>query len=310
MTNTTTARKMSPSELAKCREKLRHQWENKKFEKDLLYCAWEVAYCVAAVLYKEYGASKVAVCGSLAERDWFTKNSDIDMAVWGISDDQCLKTICKKVNHNHKHHRIDLIDYEGVNCHFRKRVKQQVIHIKKSETYDHMMSDGIYPTTLEENENTYEKYKNRLIQYVKDGRHNINQVIDRIMKKLKEIEENTIKVDKNIIDCLAYRVATVYQCIANILKHIVRMVDMCVPTYWDSSDELLTQIAEQKVTRPHVLTHETISRLKPLLAHRNDYNNSATFVFEDVKRLAMQLKELVPIVFKELDTFAAFLSDT
>ncbi|MCY4401648.1 MAG: hypothetical protein OXD54_03650 [Candidatus Poribacteria bacterium] len=305
----TTTTEMSSCELAKRRENLRNQWENRQVDEELLKRAWEAAHSVATVLYEDYGASKVAVFGSLAERDWFVQESDIDIAVWGISDGQNLRTICQKEGFDNKHFKFDLIDYDGVNDYFRNRVSQQTIPINKGEKYDYNIFDKIY-STIEENENKYEKYKSRLIQYVEDGHHNIDDNFDGIMKKLRKIEVNTIKVDNNIIDCLAYRVATVYHCIANILKHIARMVDMCVPAYWDSSDELLTQIAEQKATRPRVLTHETISRLNPLLKHRNDYNNSVTFVFEDVKKLGMQLKELVPIVFIELDTFVAFLSET
>ena len=83
-----TADKMSPSELAKCSENLRRDWENRKVDKELVQRAWIDAQRVATVLYQKYGASKVAVFGSLIDQVLFDKHSDIDMVIWGLSDDK------------------------------------------------------------------------------------------------------------------------------------------------------------------------------------------------------------------------------
>ncbi len=47
--------------------------------------AWELAHKAARVLREEFGASKVVVFGSLAHRAWFSSQSDIDIAAWGIA---------------------------------------------------------------------------------------------------------------------------------------------------------------------------------------------------------------------------------
>jgi predicted nucleotidyltransferase len=46
--------------------------------------AWQVARAAAALLRREFGASRVVVYGSLADRARFTRWSDIDLAAWGI----------------------------------------------------------------------------------------------------------------------------------------------------------------------------------------------------------------------------------
>ena len=73
-----TAREMSPSELAECRENLKRQWENRRVDKALLQRAWAAAHRVAILLYQDFGAARVAVFGSLAELERFTKVSDTD----------------------------------------------------------------------------------------------------------------------------------------------------------------------------------------------------------------------------------------
>ncbi len=45
------------------------------------------------MLYEDFGATQVAVFGSLAERDWFSKWSDIDIAVWGIPPEKYFRAV-------------------------------------------------------------------------------------------------------------------------------------------------------------------------------------------------------------------------
>jgi len=52
--------------------------------------AWEVARTAADLLRIEYGATRVVVFGSLAQKPLFTPWSDIDLAVWGIKPEQYL----------------------------------------------------------------------------------------------------------------------------------------------------------------------------------------------------------------------------
>ena len=72
MRRAATISEMSPSELAKCRENLKRRWENRQVDKELLQRAWETAHSLATVLYRDFGATKVAVFGSLTEPERFT----------------------------------------------------------------------------------------------------------------------------------------------------------------------------------------------------------------------------------------------
>ena len=79
-----TAKDLSPEELAEHRQRLDQHLQNRKVDEALLQRAWQTAHRVAAMLYKDFGATQVAVFGSLTKRESFSKWSDIDIAVWGI----------------------------------------------------------------------------------------------------------------------------------------------------------------------------------------------------------------------------------
>jgi len=52
--------------------------------------AWELARQAAARLKAEFGVERVMVFGSLTQPDRFTQWSDIDLAVWGLNDQNWL----------------------------------------------------------------------------------------------------------------------------------------------------------------------------------------------------------------------------
>ncbi len=55
--------------------------------------AWELARQAAARLKAEFGVERVMVFGSLAQADRFTQWSDIDLAVWGLTNQNWLKAM-------------------------------------------------------------------------------------------------------------------------------------------------------------------------------------------------------------------------
>ena len=123
---------ITPEELAACRKQLERRWKSRKVDEALLERAWQVAYKIATLLYDEFGATQVAVFGSLAEPLGFTKSSDIDIAVWGLSDKAHSK-VNGKVMDIDTGFKIDLINFYTTKGLFRERIQQQAIPIKKGE---------------------------------------------------------------------------------------------------------------------------------------------------------------------------------
>ena len=57
--------------------------------------AWELARQAAALLKKEFGATQVMLFGSLAHGHWFSRTSDIDLAVWDLQGEDYFIVVAK-----------------------------------------------------------------------------------------------------------------------------------------------------------------------------------------------------------------------
>ena len=82
------------------------------------------------MLYEDFGATQVAVFGSLAEQDWFSKTSDIDIVVWGLSCDSYLDALWKTRDFASEF-KIDLVNFHSAKGRFRDRIQCQAVHIQK-----------------------------------------------------------------------------------------------------------------------------------------------------------------------------------
>ena len=305
-------RQMSPSELAKCRENLKRQWENRRVDKALLQRAWETAHRVATVLYKDFGASKVAVFGSLAERRWFTKNSDIDIIVWGVPYNKCLDALWKTKGLSSEF-KIDLIDFETSDVLFRERILDQAIPIDKAEMDGFRLMGKAVPTIGVETGEIYEVNRDKLIQRITGERGKIERVVASITELLQEIEVAVPRHRKFFEELTAKKLVEVYSGIERIFERIAREVDMHTPTGNQWHNDLLQQMAERRPEqRPPVITQKTLLRLKELLDFRHKVNNiyGDELIYEKAEEHAKPIAELFTAVSEELNRFIAFLTET
>ena len=311
MHSATTAREMSPSELTECRENLRRQWENRKVDEKLLQRAWEAAHRVATVLYQDYSASKVAVFGSLTERECFTENSDIDMIVWGISYNKCLDALWETEGLSSEF-KIDLIDFESSNGLFRQRILNQAIPIDKDETDILKLMNKTYSILYAETEGTYAVNRDRLIQRISDERTKIERTVRSITNALQDINVVAVNHRKYVEKTIASDLAEVYRGIEIIFERIAREVDMHMPSGDRWHNDLLTQMAEPKGERPPVISEKTCRKLKRLLKFRHRVNNIYRYelIYEKAEKHAKRVGKLFKNVSEELDAFATFLNET
>ncbi len=74
---------------------------------------WEKAYGrlpqLLTVLREQFGATRVVVFGSLADKDRYTRWSDIDLAAWGIPPERFYEAI-DTLNDLSKDIKVDLVD--------------------------------------------------------------------------------------------------------------------------------------------------------------------------------------------------------
>jgi predicted nucleotidyltransferase len=55
--------------------------------------AWKLARTAASLLKDKFGATRVAVFGSLVQPKLFHRRSDVDLAVWGIDESEYYRAV-------------------------------------------------------------------------------------------------------------------------------------------------------------------------------------------------------------------------
>ncbi|MDE0555520.1 MAG: nucleotidyltransferase domain-containing protein [Candidatus Poribacteria bacterium] len=283
-----TAKNLSPEELAEYSRRLNQHLQNRKVDEALLQRAWQTVYRVAAMLYKDFGATQVAVFGSLAERAWFSKWSDIDLAVWGIPNDKYFRAVAATSDISGLF-KIDLVDFENSKELFQEKIQSQLIAIEKGAIY--------------------KVDRSALMQRISDERHKIEETIEKIAERLEKIktapaeyrEEIETTIAKNLVDC--------YSGIENIFRRIALDIDLRMPDGGRWHKELLTQMAEPQGERQPVISQETFEILEELLQFRHVFNNiyGGELVYKQTERNAKQVGELFNRFSKELDVFTAYL---
>lgn len=306
MRRATTTSEMSPSELAKCRENLKRQWENRRVDKELLQRAWETARRLATVLYRDFGATKVAVFGSLTDPKRFTENSDIDVVVWGVSYNKCLDALWETKGLNPEF-KIDIINFKSVDRLFRERVLSEAIPIDKVGTDVLTLVNVSYP----ENGETYIVNRNRLIQRISDERTKIDRTIGGILELLQEIEVATPHHRKFFEELTAKKLAEVYSGIERIFERIANEIDKQLPKGERWHTDLLTQMAERRPERPPIINKDIQRKLGQLLRFRHKVNNiyGEEVIYEKAEEHAKLITELFTEVSEELDTFIDYLTE-
>ena len=302
-----TTGEMSPSELAECRENLKRQWENRRIDKQLLQRAWETAHRLATVLYRDFGATKVAAFGSLTEPERFTEHSDIDIVVWGVSYNKCLDALWETKGLNPEF-KIDIINFKSINSLFRERILNQAIPIDKAGTNVLRLVNGSTP----ENGEIYIVNRTKLIQRISDERTKIERTVRGIANALQDIEIIAANHKKYVEKTIASDIAEVYSGIERIFERIAREVDMQMPRGSRWHNDLLEQMAERQPERPPVISSNTLPKLKELLNFRHKVNNIYRYelIYEKAEEHAKPIGDLFATVSKELDTLIAFLTET
>ena len=284
-----TTKDLSPEELKEYHLRLDKHFQNRKpVDEALLQRAWQTAHRIAVMLYEDFGATQVAVFGSLAEQESFSKWSDIDIAVWGIPNDKYFRAMSEAVNISGLF-KVDLVDFENSKELFREKIQSQLIPIKKGAIY--------------------KVNKSALIQRISDERNKIEETIGKITERLEKIktapaeyrEEIETTIAKNLVDC--------YRGMENIFRRIALDVDLRIPDGSRWHKELLTQMVEPQVERQPVISQESLAHLQELLEFRHVFNNiyGEELVYEQTERNAKQVGELFNSLSKELDAFIAYL---
>jgi len=90
--------------------------------------AWQLAMRAASLLKESFSAKKVVVFGSLAKHSLFTRWSDVDLATWGIPDDQFYAAV-GAVTGLTTDFKVDLVDAAACRESLRKAIETEGIEV-------------------------------------------------------------------------------------------------------------------------------------------------------------------------------------
>jgi len=90
--------------------------------------AWEVARRAARLLREKYEATRVVLFGSLAHEAWFTPDSDIDLAAWGIPAERFYRAVAE-VTGMSPIFKIDLVDGETCRASLRAVLEREGVEL-------------------------------------------------------------------------------------------------------------------------------------------------------------------------------------
>ncbi len=90
--------------------------------------AWDVARAAARLLREDFAAQRVVVFGSLTHQAWFGPASDIDLAAWGIPDDQYYRAVAA-VTGISPDFKVDLVDPDSCQESLRRVIEKEGIEI-------------------------------------------------------------------------------------------------------------------------------------------------------------------------------------
>ena len=294
-----TAKELSPEELKQYRLRLNQHFQNRDPVDEALLCrAWQIACQVAVMLYENFGATQVAVFGSLAERDWFSKQSDIDIAVWGLPSNNYFSAVAETIGFS-REFKIDLVRFESCKSAFRKRVQSQAITIQK---------DGTPGNALRDNETNKMKWE-KSVQRISEERTKVKRSAEQIREDLQRIEEAPIEYRRSLEAFVARHLFDFYKGLESIFQRIAREVDRTLPSAEEWHKDLLQQMTESSSIRPSVLSQETGSELQNLRGFRHVfiYIYADELDYEQSLENAERVKTIFPRISAELDIFITWL---
>ena len=103
---------ITPEKMAQYRQTVQQRRTAEKARLDERFVQGQaIARQLAALLRRDFGAERVVLFGSLTDRDLFHDRSDIDLAAWGIPEQDYLKAVAAVTSFTTSFH-IDLARME------------------------------------------------------------------------------------------------------------------------------------------------------------------------------------------------------
>ena len=258
----------------------------------------------------DFGATQVAVFGSLAGQKWFSKGSDIDIVAWGIPSDKYFRAVAQTIGFSQEF-RIDLVSFDNCEGQFRERVQKQAVLIEKNGICFDTTPANNRQATLIKREETNVVNQAELIQRISDGYTNVADAVRLLEEALQNLEDAPARYRRSVELEIARYLYDFYKQLENIFEHIARDIDKALPAGEEWHKSLLQQMAEPRAIRGPVLSQKTCTELQELLGfcHVFVYIYGAKLDYEQTLENAKRVNAVFPNISEELDAFITWLKE-
>ena len=242
--------------------------------------------------------------GSLAQETWFSKWSDIDIAVWGISGDTCTDAVWETEKFG-SGFKIDLINFSDAKGRFREQIQSQAVPIQNAKT---SVNQGVAPP-LVKSEAVSESRKCKLHQRIAEDLTDIEQIVLKVIQDLQRVDPLSVDYEDVCKAVIGRHLFRFYARLEKVFMRITREIDMDVLKGRGTHKDLLAQMAEARPLRPPLISQRSVIDLVPFLRfrYRFEYLYHFELTLKETVENAKQVRAVFDSLSEELNVFIAYL---
>ncbi|WP_448570597.1 ribonuclease toxin HepT-like protein [Trichothermofontia sp.] len=263
---------------------------------------WLLAKAAAKLLLDTYQVKKVALFGSLLYAHSLRHHSDIDLAVWGLSDSQYYQAV-NDLSSLSSDFSFDLVQFESAQPSLQRAILEQGLPMTVQNTQALTLASiprQCYPES-----------------FMHDHAILLGQIEQELLELRTLVQKNQVLLnklrvtqDEDYIGTIALNVHSFYSGVERILKQIAQAIEGSVPDTADWHRQLLRQMAAPvRHVRPSILRPETLTMLNDYCSFRHLVRNIYSFnlKFARVEQLAAELPTCLSYLQADLENFMGTL---
>lgn len=292
---------MTFNQISTCRESaLRRQKQRQQDLSCRQQRGWNIAYQATQLLREKFAVTKVALFGSLLHLQTMHHQSDIDLAVWGLSDDRYYQSLAELLDLDPEF-SIDLVQVESASPPLQHAILTTGIELENRSV------QALTLPTLPTN--------NPMTQYaplIGQIRQDLTELAGLIQQTGRLLQKVLDTGDEDYLGTIALNLHSFYTGTERIFRDIAQGIDGGLPEGADWHRRLLRQMsAEIPNTRPPVITIETRTALDEYCAFRHVVRNIYTFNLrlDRVQQLAEKLPNCYQLLRQDCENFCNMIAE-
>lgn len=268
--------------------------QKKRYQKGL-----QIASQGAKLLAEKYNVKKIVLFGSFLDINKVRSHSDIDLAVWGLSDNHYYQALNYLLELSPEF-SFDLVQVESASDSLQNVILKQGVKLNDiSHSFKLKCFDSI---------KTIMKPYSVLIAQIQQELVELDTLVQNNQRLLEKIK---VTNDEDYLGTIALNLHSFYSGVERIFKQVAQNIDNSIPDTADWHRQLLRQMtASIPEIRPSLISRETKLMLDEYCSFRHVVRNiySINLKSDRVKELAQELPKCFTSLEKDMENFIISMS--